>query len=128
MNYLTRVIDAGGKVNVACFDFRKTFNTFDNDILLNRFSAIGYTTHLIYKNKNALPILHTLRNVGSTSNTQDGYLDLRPHLTTLSGISQGSNLGPLEFIIVANDLPEVVIKARCLLFANDMVANTSDCS
>ncbi|XP_063827163.1 uncharacterized protein LOC135076673 [Ostrinia nubilalis] len=39
---------------------------------------------------------------------------------TRSGVSQGSNLGPFEFIVMINDLPKVVRDAKCLLFADDL--------
>lgn len=40
--------------------------------------------------------------------------------STLSGVSQGSNLGPLHFLIMINDLPKVVKFSKCLLFADDL--------
>lgn len=39
---------------------------------------------------------------------------------TRSGVSQGSVIGPLLFILMINDLPDVVANARSLLYADDL--------
>ncbi|KOB76632.1 hypothetical protein OBRU01_05434 [Operophtera brumata] len=39
---------------------------------------------------------------------------------TRSGVSQGSILGPLLFILMVNDLPAVANHAKCLLYADDL--------
>lgn len=39
---------------------------------------------------------------------------------TRSGISQGSNLGPLLFVLLINDLPDVVQNSAILTFADDI--------
>ncbi|CAH2097373.1 unnamed protein product [Euphydryas editha] len=59
-----------------------------------------------------------------------GYVSEPYH--TRSGVSQGSNLGPFEFILMVNDLPDVLKEAKCLLFADDLklymeIGNQEDC-
>lgn len=111
ITHVTPVIDAGGQVDCAYFDFQKAFDTVDNDILLSKLSALGYTPHLF-------------KFFASYLSERQQYVEYagyksRPYYT-FSGISQGSNLGPLEFILMVNDLPAVIQHADCLLFADDL--------
>lgn len=51
---------------------------------------------------------------------------------TRSGVSQGSVLGPTQFLIMVNDLPSVISSAQCLMFADDLklflgINCTKDC-
>ena len=44
---------------------------------------------------------------------------LSDYLPVLSGVSQGSILGPLLFIIYMNDLPQSVVNSIVYMFADD---------
>ncbi|XP_030021091.2 uncharacterized protein LOC115440776 [Manduca sexta] len=114
LNFMAQVVpavDAGLQVDAAYFDFKKAFDTVDNDILLKKLAKIGCTPHL-------------LNFFASYMKDRQQYVDYNgsesePYYTR-SGVSQGSNLGPLEFIIMINDLPKVVKHCTCLLFADDL--------
>ncbi len=52
-------------------------------------------------------------------------------LLVLSGVPQGSILGPLLFILYVNDIPDAVNHSHCYLFADDakllkVIKSTSD--
>lgn len=105
------VVDGGGQVDAAYFDFKKAFDLVDNDRLLQKFASVGFTPHL-------------LQLFASYMRDRQQYVDYAGHVSepyyTRSGVSQGSNLGPLEFLIMINDLPTVIEDAKCLLFADDL--------
>ncbi|KAJ8723659.1 hypothetical protein PYW07_007639 [Mythimna separata] len=98
-------VDSGGQIDVVYFDFKKAFDLVNNDILLKKLAAVGFTPHLLRFDRQQ-------------------YVEYEGHKSepyfTRSGVSQGSNLGPLEFILMINDLPKVVKDAQCLLFADDL--------
>lgn len=110
MTQLVPAVDAGLQVDVAYLDFKKAFDTVNHDILLSRLAGMGCT-------------YHTIKFFASYLRDRRQYVDCAGHFSepyyTRSGVSQGTNLGPLLFIIMVNDLPNIV-KAKCLLFADDL--------
>jgi hypothetical protein len=118
------VVDSGGQVDAAYFDFRKAFDVVDNDILLRKLAGVGLTPHL-------------LKFFASYMRDRRQYVEYAGYRSdpyfVRSGVSQGSNLGPLEFIIMVNDLPQVITDSGCLLFADDLklflpINNAADCA
>ncbi|CAD0206703.1 unnamed protein product [Chrysodeixis includens] len=126
LNFMAQVIpavDAGMQVDAAYFDFKKAFDAVDNDVLLRKLANIGCTPHLLHF------FVSYMRDRQQYVD-YNGY-ESKPYFTR-SGVSQGSNLGPLQFIIMINTLPEVVRHSSCLLFADDLkllleVKDETDC-
>lgn len=114
LNFITTItpwVDQSIQVDAAYFDFRKAFDLVDNDVLLRKLANIGCTPK-------------TLEFFASYLGDRKQYVQCGRNVSepycTYSGVSQGSNLGPLQFIITINDLPKVVKSSGCLLFADDL--------
>ncbi|CAB3227417.1 unnamed protein product [Arctia plantaginis] len=123
MAHIVPTVDSGGQIDSAYFDFKKAFDLVNNDVLLKKLAVVGFTPHL-------------LSFFASYMSDRQQYVEYAGQVSepyfTRSGVSQGSNLGPLLFIIMINDLTRVVQDARCLLFADDLklsfaVKSVDDC-
>lgn len=91
-------------------------------LLLKKMAGFGFTQHL----------LGMFANYMTDRQQYVEYEGKKSTYFTWSGVSQGSNLGPLEFLIMINDLPNVVKNSNCLLFADDLklslsVGDVGDC-
>ena len=109
------MVDEGIPVDILMFDFRKAFDTVPHHRLLvklENFGIVGSTLEII---KDFLSDRSMRVGVG------DSFSEL---CYILSGVPQGSVLGPLLFLLFINDLPEH-IKNKVFLFADDlkMIAN-----
>lgn len=123
VDYTLIHMDQSRQVDAAYFDFQKAFDLVDNDILLSKLSAFGFSPHL-------------LKLFGSYLRDRRQYVQVSGYQSdeyfTRSGVSQGSTLGPTLFLVMINDLPSVVSSVECLLFADDLklfyaVNSVSDC-
>ena len=103
-------LDKGYFVGVVTLDLQKAFDTVDHSILLCKLRLIGaddlsmkwFSSYLTNR------MQYTCVN-GAESSSQ------RMHC----GISQGSNLGPLLFIIYINDLSSCLRNCKTSLYADD---------
>ena len=94
---------------IILIDLQKAFDTIDNDILLKKLRAITFSNLTIDWFKSYLS--NRLFRV----NLENCYSD--PSNITY-GVTQGSILGPLLFLIYVNDMP-LALKSNLFLYADD---------
>ena len=112
LNYFDKcaeVVAKGGVVDSIYFDFSKAFDTVPHKRLSIKLKAYGIEG-------NVLEWIEAFLSGREQVVRVNGELsDPKP---VISGIPQGSVLGPLLFVVYINDLPDVV-KSNILLFADD---------
>ena len=102
-----------GKYTLAVFlDIKKAFDTIDHKIILQKLKRAGVgirTCSLLqnYLDKREQCVLYK------------GHRSKIRNLVT--GVPQGSTLGPLLFLIYVNDLPKLFENTKCMMFADDTV-------
>ena len=108
---------AQGCATLALFlDFKKAFDTINHAILLEKLARSGVGPRGVSLIKNYLDN----RQQRTTINGQ--VSSLREIVT---GVPQGSSLGPLLFLIYINDLPHALSDTGTILFADDTVLYSS---
>ena len=112
LRYLDKCIDTivnGGVVDTIYLDFQKAFDTVPHRRLMGKLQSYGVKGRILTWIKSFLTGRTQVVKVnGSVSESAP----------VLSGIPQGSVLGPLLFVIYINDLPEA-INSDSFLFADD---------
>ena len=112
LSYLDKCIETivtGGVVDTIYFDFAKAFDTVPHPRLLGKLSCYGISGNIINWIKAFLLGRSQVVRVNGEKSEETAVL---------SGIPQGSVLGPLLFVVYINDLPESV-KSNIFLFADD---------
>ena len=106
----TEILDKGGCIDVIYCDFMKAFDKVPHRRLIQTLNNYGITDPLLgWVEQFLLGRKQCVTVNGASSTWQD----------VLSGIPQGTVLGPILFVAYINSLPEVVSNSDIYLFADD---------
>ena len=120
---IMHMISGGDIVDMVYLDFSKAFDKVDHGILLHKLKALGITGKLGVWFYNFLTHrTHCVRLPGAVS--QDHPV--------LSGVSQGTVLGPLLFLITIADINKDISNSKLISFADDTrvygkISDSNDC-
>ena len=111
-NNCLQTLDMGHEVCIVFFDIRKAFDSVPHRTLLERLRSIGLDDYL-------LQWLHSY--LTSRKQTVVVYGESSGELSVLSGVPQGSFLGPLLFFVYVNEVTSQVSDgSHAVLFADDI--------
>ena len=110
MEEWTKLVEEGEAFDVIYTDFSKAFDSAAHKRLLIKLERIGITGDLLQWIRSFLRDRTQCVNV---EGVLSGWKDV------MSGVPQGSVIGPILFVIFINGMPEEVLKILYKLFADD---------
>ena len=113
IDYRNEILEAilnNKNIDVIYLDFSKAFDRVDHKILLNKARRLGITGKVLQW------LTEFLSNRTQKTIVQ-GHESVS--MKVLSGVPQGTVLGPLLFLIMLNDISDIVKKCSIYSFADD---------
>ena len=110
-------MDLGLPVLTAFIDFRKAFDCVQHPVLLHKLSELGIDETAI---KWIANYLTNRKQRVYANNCYSSFMQIK------QGVPQGSVLGPLFYIIYANDLSTTLKNCRIAMYADDTVLYTAN--
>ena len=104
-------LEEGAQTDVIFFDFTKAFDCVDHNILIDKLHKIGVTGKMLDWFKSYLDHRYQAVKIRET---------ISEFFSVTSGVPQGSNLGPLLFIMFINDLTSCIKYSFVDLYADDV--------
>ena len=108
--YTDHIINSSLQTDVIYLDISKAFDTVSHSILLTKLWSIGITGTTWSWFKSYLSACYQRVSINNC------YSDLLP---VVSGVPQGSILGPLLVLVFINDMSSYIHQSHLLKFADD---------
>lgn len=114
-------LDLVGDSLCLFYDMTKAFDLLSHKVLVDKLIALGikgkplnWIVAYLKDRKQVVNVRHT----GQDGLTRHYRSSESPNINT--GVPQGSNLGPVLFILYVNDLPDSITEGKVWLFADDV--------
>ena len=115
-NFVNKKMDSKTPTLVTYIDFRKAFDCVQHPILIEKLKALHFSHNTIDWVTSYLKMRQQRVLANGTHSS---------YQTILQGVPQGPVLGPLFYVIYANELPKIVTKCKVALYADDTVLYTA---
>ena len=112
-------LDKGNMVGTFFLDLSKAFDFVNHDLLLKKLAVYHFSQHSIERFKS---YLRNRKQLVQIDNVRSSFEVIK------TGLPQGSQLGPLMFLLFINDLPLYLHHSSTDMYANDSTLYTSDIS
>ena len=116
-DFVNRKLDVGLPSLVTYIDFRKAFDCVQHSVLLSKLEDLNLDETAVSWAKS---YLDSRKQRVLANGVYSAYLPV------MQGVPQGSVLGPLFYIIYANDLPKIIRNCNVALYADDTVLYTAN--